>query len=336
MVELGTEDRDRVIEGPQRRGIADRLRIGSRLRRGWRPLAVAVIIFGALYYPVGIALIHVIDDDLDYRAQPVDLPAGGSHVVATMAALIGREVESHRWTPNDPWFMPSAAMDNMPNFQLGMIEAISRFSIELVDQIGRVRGSSGVDPNLQRASGGLKVSGTRWTWDLSVSIWPVASAESEFLAARQNLVEYNTRLAAGSAIFDRRVDNLLVAVDRIANDLGASSQAIDDHVREFAGGWWIDFKVDDEFYRIKGKSYAYYLILRDLGRDFDNVLAERNLTLPWNEMLAVLRQTAGLDPLVVLNGSPDGIIFPSHLTSQGFYLLRARTKLREISNILLK
>ncbi|MEC9346675.1 MAG: DUF2333 family protein [Pseudomonadota bacterium] len=335
MVELGTEDRDRVVERPVRR-IGSGFRVGRVLRGGWRPLAIAIVIFAALYYPVGVLMIHVIDDDLDYRAEPSDVPEGGSHVVATMAALIWREVETHRWTPNDPWFVPSAAMDNMPNFQLGMISAMSRFSIELADQIGRVRGSSAADDNLQRASGGLKVSGTRWTWDPSVSIWPVASAESEFLAARRNLVEYNARLAAGSAIFDRRVDNLLVAIDRIANDLGASSQAIDDHVREHAGRWRVDFKVDDEFYRIKGQSYAYYLILRDLGRDFDNVLAERNLALPWTEMLAVLRQTAGLDPLVVLNGSPDGLIFPSHLASQGFYLMRARTKLREISNILLK
>ena len=94
--------------------------------------------------------------------------------------------------------------------------------------------------------------------------------------------------------------------------------------------------MDDEFYRVKGKAYAYYLIFRDLGRDYEEILAERNLVRPWNEMLGVMRNLAGLDPLIVMNGSPDGFIFPSHLTSQGFYLLRARTKLKEISNILLK
>ena len=43
-----------------------------------------------------------------------------------------------------------------------------------------------------------------------------------------------------------------------------------------------------------------------------------------------------MDPLLVINGAPDAVILPSHLAAQGFYLLRARTQLKEISNILLK
>ncbi len=31
-----------------------------------------------------------------------------------------------------------------------------------------------------------------------------------------------------------------------------------------------------------------------------------------------------------------GWLWPNHLTAQGFYLLRARTQLRELTNILLK
>jgi hypothetical protein len=33
--------------------------------------------------------------------------------------------------------------------------------------------------------------------------------------------------------------------------------------------------------------------------------------------------------------SGDGLFVPSHLEVQGFYLLRARTQLREVANILL-
>ena len=53
-------------------------------------------------------------------------------------------------------------------------------------------------------------------------------------------------------------------------------------------------------------------------------------------MLDSLRQAAVLNPLVVVNGAPDGLYFPSHLAVQGFYLLRARTQLREIGSILLR
>ena len=53
-------------------------------------------------------------------------------------------------------------------------------------------------------------------------------------------------------------------------------------------------------------------------------------------MLGSFRAAAALDPWVVVNGAPDAQILPSHLAAQGFYLLRARTQLREVSNILLK
>ena len=41
-------------------------------------------------------------------------------------------------------------------------------------------------------------------------------------------------------------------------------------------------------------------------------------------------------PTVIVNGDPEGQLLPSHLAAQGFYLLRARTQLKEIANILLK
>jgi hypothetical protein len=53
-------------------------------------------------------------------------------------------------------------------------------------------------------------------------------------------------------------------------------------------------------------------------------------------MLLTLSEGSQLDPLFILNGSADNQFIPSHLAGQGFYLLRARTQLREITNILLK
>ncbi|MDF1719079.1 MAG: DUF2333 family protein [Minwuia sp.] len=335
MRELGDDPADRIV-GEERPKLSGGGTGRAIVRRTWKPLGIAIVLFAVLYYPLGSLLIQNISDDPDYRVEPVDLPSGGSYVVATVAGLLDREVNENWWTPNDPWFLPSAALDNMPNFQLGVLEATNRLTIELVDQLGRVRGSSAADEDLKEARSRLSISGTKWSWNPSVSLMPTTPAESEYRAAIRNLRNYNTRLAAGSAVFDRRVDNLQVTIERFATDLGAASQAIDDHVRNYSGGWWFDFRVDDEFYRVKGKSYAYYLMLRDLGRDFDGILAERNLTRPWTEMLAVMRSLAELDPLIVQNGSPDGMIFPNHLTSQGFHLLRARTKLKEISSILLK
>jgi hypothetical protein len=151
------------------------------------------------------------------------------------------------------------------------------------------------------------------------------------MAALRN---YNQRLGQGQAVFDARADNLLGTLDRITADLGSSSAATDQKVQ--AATFWPDFTADNLFYANKGRLYAYFLLLRALQVDFANVIRERQMDGAWTQMLESFRAAAALQPWVVMNGAPDGQLMPNHLTAQGFFLLRARTQLREISNILLK
>ena len=80
----------------------------------------------------------------------------------------------------------------------------------------------------------------------------------------------------------------------------------------------------------------FLVLLRELGVDFEKVITERDLSSAWAQMLETFKIAATLQPWVVLNGGPSSQFVPSHLASQGFYLLRARTQLREVTNILLK
>jgi len=52
--------------------------------------------------------------------------------------------------------------------------------------------------------------------------------------------------------------------------------------------------------------------------------------------VASMGEGASLSPLIVINGAPGALVQPNHLTTQGFYLLRARTQLEEITDILQK
>ncbi|MEM7025121.1 MAG: DUF2333 family protein [Pseudomonadota bacterium] len=295
---------------------------------------VAIIAALAVYYLGGMLWLHSVDDSPDFALES-SAPEGGSKTVALTADLIDREINTHRWVANDPFFMPGAMLDNMPNYQQGIIAGLSRFAIELTDQIARTRGSSQVDPDLERASGLLRYPGTVWIFDLSTSFAPTASSESQYRRAMTSLRDYNERLAAGNAVFETRADNLLVTLDRIAADIGSSSAALDRHLDE-QSGWGLDFSADDLFYANKGRLYAYYLLLRALGEDYSRVIQERDLGTAWAQMLESFRAAATLQPWVVINGAPDSQMLPSHLASQGFFLLRARTQLREITNILLK
>jgi hypothetical protein len=77
-------------------------------------------------------------------------------------------------------------------------------------------------------------------------------------------------------------------------------------------------------------------LLRELGYDYERIIKEKELTATWAQMIASLRTAASLHPTVIVNARPDSQLLPSHLAVQGFYLLRARTQMREITNILLK
>ena len=302
-------------------------------RYGLKALGVVAVLL-LLYYPLGMIWVHRIDADPGFSPPANALASGKSQAVAMAQALVDREVNHHRWTANDPFFLPAAALDNMPNFQQGVVAAVSRFAIELTDQIARTRGSSEVDPDLDKALGLLKYPGTVWIFDFGTSWAPTAPSESQYRTAVKALARYNERLAEGNAMFDRRADNLLATLDRIAADIGSSSAAIDRQIREHGGVF--DLHADDLFYSVKGRLYAYYLILGALVVDFDDIVEERDLGPAWARMLASFRASIELEPWVIVNNTPDAQFLPSHLGAQGFYLLRARTQLREITNILLK
>jgi hypothetical protein len=308
-------------------------------RPRWTRLAIpglaAVALLLVLGLPVGMAVTHRIDDDLGFQAPVADLPPGGSRTVGMIAALVHRETDVNRWVANDPWFMPGHWLDNMPNFQQGMFAALARTTAELRDRLGRTRGTSQEDPDLREAAGLLQFPGDKWVIDLATSPWPQTTSEAQYRRARKALLAYNDRLSGGRAVLERRADNLLETLDRIALDLGASAAALDQRIVEH-GGRIFDPRADDVFYSIKGQSYGYALVLRALAEDFDALLRERGIATLWAQMLTSLDHAARMDPLVVINAAPDGILLPSHLAAQGFYVLRARAQMREITNVLLK
>ena len=302
----------------------------GRLRRVLIVLG-AILALGVLYFVGGAIWVHEIDDDPSFDAEMV-VPQNASRTVAVVADLVDREVNQNRWVANDPFFQPGYLLDNMPAYQSGIVNAAGRFTTELRDRIARVRGSSAVDTDLESAAGRLNYPGDVWIFEWSGT--PVQpSSESQYRRGIEDLRRYNERLAQGRAVYERRADNLLATLDRISGDLGAASAALTVEVDEGSTNF-LDFNADEMFYSIKGKLYAYYLILRELEQDFPDVIREKNLQANWADLLTSLRLGATLRPWVVSNGPLDSMATPNHLAAEGFLLLRVRTKLEEIIDIL--
>ncbi len=305
----------------------------------WLRILVVLIALFPLYYGVGALIISTVDDDIAFSpaamGETPEKTAKSSSAVTMIAALVEREVDVNGWVANDLFFMPGSILDNMPNFQMGMVAALSRVVVEMGDQLGRTRGSSSIDPDLDKAAGLLKFPGTVNIFNFSTSWMPTTPAESQYRAAIVALRSYNQRLMQGDAIFEKRSDNLQALLDRISKDLGSLSGTLEEQLNNRT---WVllDTRSDDVFYSVKGRVYGYYMVLKAIGEDFSALLAERELTQSWQQLLGSMEEAATLRPWIVLNGAPDALATPSHLASTGFYLLRARTQLGEISNVLLK
>lgn len=294
------------------------------LRFALQALAVLATL-SVLYFAVLGSLLQRIDARTDFT--PPGAVEQGSAAVSMAEALILREVETHRWAPNDPFFFPTAFHDNMGNFQRGLMRALSRFTLALESQIGRLNGTAAIDGDLERAAGLLQFPTDVWIFDLEQSFLPVQSADSQYRAAASALAAYNARVATGAATFERRADALVLTMERMIGELGARAAVIDRHLQQ--GTSLIDWVSDDIFYYNKGMTYTTFMLLRELGRDYENVLVSNRAEGIWTQMLDSLEMAAQQRPLVVLTASGDGSIFANHLHLQGFYLKRALLQLEE-------
>lgn len=288
--------------------------------------AVAVLAtLALLYFAVLGSLLQQIDASSEFT--PPNAVENGSHAVNMAEALITREVDTHRWAPNDPVFFPTVFHDNMGNFQRGVMRAVSRFALALETQIGRLNGTAAIDTDLEHAAGLLQFPTDVWIFDLQQSFFPVQSADNQYRVAAASLRAYNERVANGAANFERRSDALVLTLERMISELGARAALIDRHLQQTSG--LIDGASDDIFYHNKGMSYTTYMLLRELGRDFENVLVSNGIESVWSQMLGSLETAARQRPFVVLTASGDGSIFANHLHLQGYYLKRALLQLEE-------
>lgn len=281
--------------------------------------------------------------------QPVAAAAGGvtqtqqsckpSAIAAVSADLIDFNVNQNAWISSmlvskaglfgiawrkTPFF------DNKAAFQLGINQVMRRTTTELVDTLGRVRGTSQIDQNLQDARTAMSWSETAWYVGLRGPTRPTPSVYREGM---EKLRAFNASLEKCQATFDARADNLMQFLDRIASDIGSTSDILRERIETSDAGWF-DFRADDRFWFAYGQLYAYYGILVATRSDFAAVIAERNLTVLWTRMEANLRASLNVQPWIISNGNESSAFFPSHLATMGFSLLQVRSNLVELRSVL--
>ncbi len=300
-----------------------------------------------------------------------DLPAAGpeagtndceaSRAIAMQIHLIDLIVNENQWVPARPLykaglfglvsFDATPWFDNKAAEQIGMIDVARRFAIEMTDSLGRVRGTSPENENLSSAQSALRIDMHAWYVNSPFrqnvnTISP--SAAASYRKAIPLYEAYNTQLATCEAVFDARADNLRETLSRMTATLGstiveleARSQGVaydpdQDRYVAAAGNdnGWFDFRADNHFHRARGKMYALHGIMQGMREDFAHIIADRNLKAVWDKMESSIAEAALLNPTIVSNGGKDGFLFPDHLGVMAEAILRARTSMVELRDVL--
>ena len=264
-----------------------------------------------------------------------------SQMVTVAADLIDFNVNQNAWVPSlflsklgffGVEWKNTPFMDNKAAFQLGINQALRRMSVELVDRLGRVRGTSGIDQNLQNARQLLAYDEDSWYFSLD-PFGPRSTTQANYRAARRSLVAFNDELAACRSNFDPRPDNLLQFLDRVTSDIGSTSDILRRRMEASNAGWF-DPRADDRFWFAYGQLYAYSGIMAGVRHDFANVVTSRDLKDVWDRVDDQLRSALDLTPALISNGHEASWIMPTHLATMGFYVLRVRSNLVEIRDVL--
>ncbi len=282
-----------------------------------------------------------------------------SQIVAMMAHQIEFLSEHNTWIPGDPQykfgyfgliaFEPGPFFDNKYSFQLGVLRANRRIAVELVDLLGRERGTSGIDHDLSDARGLIHTNERAWRINPFDSRVPFlsTSAASAFRNASRKYRRYNNRLALCDALFDGRSDNVFHVFDRISKDIGSMTDKLT--ARSKGRRWSVrdkmmmdsdgndrgifDFRADNLFHLSRGMMWSYFGFLQAMRVDFGQTVAQSNLEEIWDRLERHMAEAAGLDPLMVSNGREDSLVMPDHLSIMAVNMLRALANLQEIREI---
>ena len=244
---------------------------------------------------------------------------------------------------------PFVMLDNMPAWELGVLEMSRDLALALRKDLSRSQSQSTENTYLKVAQP---------MFNIDHRSWAIPSAESEYRKAIEQLYQYRDELmdpARPDAQFYARADNLRDWLKAVEKRLGSYSQRLSASVgqdrvnTDLAGdaaarqstfapanqvvktSWW---KLDDEFYEARGASWALLHFLKAVEVDFADVLQRKNAMVSLRQIIRELEATQQTvwSPMV-LNGSGFGLM-ANHSLVMANYISRANAALIDLSELL--
>jgi len=246
---------------------------------------------------------------------------------------------------------PSVWMDNIPNWEFGVLVQIRDFARALRNDISRSQSQSLEDPDLAIAEPQFNFNSDSWLFPPS---------EQEYRDGIKALRSYLNRLSSSGdndAQFYARADNLADWLAIVEKRLGSLSQRLSASVgqvrvnTDLAGDpdalqstptsseivtktpW---HQIDDVFFEARGATYALIHLLKAMEHDFADILQKKNALISLRQIIRELEATQETvwSP-IILNGSGFGL-FANHSLVMASYISRANAAIIDLRKLLIQ
>ena len=244
---------------------------------------------------------------------------------------------------------PSIWMDNVPNWEFGVLVQIRDFSRALRNDLSRSQSQSLEDNDLTIAEP---------QFNFNSDSWILPSTEGEYRLGLEALESYLARLSDNkekNAQFYARADNLAAWLAIVEKRLGSLSQRLSASVgqvrinTDLAGDNasqqstpspeeivtktpWAE--IDDIFYETRGSAWALIHLLKAAEHDFSDVLEDKNALLSLRQIIRELEATQETvwSPMIS-NGSGFGFL-ANHSLVMASYISRANAAIIDLRSLL--
>ncbi len=284
------------------------------LRRGSTSVLVGVIVVGWLV----VSYLQNVKADLPALSEQADVPVGYQSVAMTARLVESQLAVFGGWLPNDLPLGPSYFLDNLHNFQLGMLQIVRHMSRVLRDNLSRQRTSDRVHRETDAAYSAYANDPLKWAFP---------SAEGAFGRGNEALLRFAAELGE-TAHFYPRADNLVQLMEPFVSELGGVTTLLL-NARSEEVAW---SEIDDNFYRAQGVGFALLGLMQAVREDFYGVLTDKNALEIVDLIIDSLKETQ-FEPMIVTNGDKNGIL-ANHSSNLKAYLDDARQKMNSLITML--
>jgi hypothetical protein len=287
--------------------------------------AIAALIIGL---NLGLHFGQKTHDRLDYgveRAFPPGKPfVPGEIYATTLAEIMNHELHTgFGWRPNDFFLWgPHLMADNNADRQLGIMMAVRETMRVFKDHLTKIS-SNEYDPNLVIADTDFRNDAEKWI---------LPSAEGKYADGVKHLRLYvaglHTNPPVSRELNQRNIE--LIRLFQAWGDMLGDAHAMLYMTRKPDGGPIYPWDNDDYFYHAQGYAHVMYHMLIAVKREYNQTQKTKPvLTQLFDETIVPLGKAAVMKPLMVLDGSPDGI-FANHRRNLDAHISEARQKMYSI------